>query len=159
MVFPIYKCRKTRTVEKREWDCPFQAVCFVYMWRVKLLRWRERQPWSWKSASFYPFTMGDETWANIQLLKSNRERFREKIKKRKAERETLLSSVVGGGSSSSSPSTFLPPTTSPTPLLPGNKITRFSFCRVKSLVILQESSVWMIFFLYWFFIHIGIFYP
>lgn len=66
--------------------------------------------------------MGDETWANIQLLKSNRERFREKIKKRKAERETLLSSVVGGGSSTSSPSTFLPPTTSPTPLLPGNEI-------------------------------------
>lgn len=87
--------------------------------------------------------MGDETWANIQLLKSNRERFREKIKKRKAERETLLSSVVGGGSSSSSPSAFLPPTTSPTPLLPGNKIYLNCLFRVKCLVILQGSSVWM----------------
>ncbi|KAK4312984.1 hypothetical protein Pmani_015649 [Petrolisthes manimaculis] len=67
--------------------------------------------------------MGDETWANIQLVKSKREKFREKIKKRKAERETLLSSVVGVSSSSSSTgsgnpstssSTFLPPNTSTT---------------------------------------------
>ncbi|KAK3864376.1 hypothetical protein Pcinc_028539 [Petrolisthes cinctipes] len=75
--------------------------------------------------------MGDETWANIQLVKSKRERFREKIKKRKAERETLLSSVVGVSSSTStstssttstfpstssnpSTSTFLTPSTSPT---------------------------------------------
>ncbi|KAK7019186.1 hypothetical protein SK128_022348, partial [Halocaridina rubra] len=41
--------------------------------------------------------MGDETWANIQLVKSKRESFREKIKKRKAERETILSSAGGGG--------------------------------------------------------------
>ncbi|XP_071542409.1 N(6)-adenosine-methyltransferase catalytic subunit METTL3 [Panulirus ornatus] len=63
--------------------------------------------------------MGDETWANIQLVKSKREIFREKIKKRKAERETILSSVVGGGSNS--PSSFIPPveTTSPTSLVPG----------------------------------------
>ncbi|KAG0719237.1 N6-adenosine-methyltransferase catalytic subunit [Chionoecetes opilio] len=54
--------------------------------------------------------MGDETWANIQRVKSNRERFREKIKKRRAERETLFSSVVGGGGS---PSPIRPPTTPP----------------------------------------------
>lgn len=62
--------------------------------------------------------MGDETWANIQLVKSKREIFREKIKKRKAERETILSSVSGGGSSSSgSPGSFIPPVTT-TPTIP-----------------------------------------
>ncbi|XP_042218907.1 N6-adenosine-methyltransferase subunit METTL3-like isoform X1 [Homarus americanus] len=62
--------------------------------------------------------MGDETWANIQLVKSKRESFREKIKKRKAERETILSSVAGGGSSS--PSSFIPPVdpSTPAPVVP-----------------------------------------
>lgn len=58
--------------------------------------------------------MGDETWANIQRVKSNRERFREKIKKRRAERETLLSSVVGGGGGGS-PNPVLAPATPPPP--------------------------------------------
>lgn len=48
--------------------------------------------------------MGDETWANIQLVKSKRESIREKLKRRKAERDTILS--VAGGSFS------LPTTTS-----------------------------------------------
>ncbi|XP_045588812.1 N6-adenosine-methyltransferase subunit METTL3 [Procambarus clarkii] len=61
--------------------------------------------------------MGDETWASIQLVKSKREIFREKIKKRKAERETILSSVGAGGTSSPSP--FIPPVLpTPSPSLP-----------------------------------------
>ncbi|XP_018027758.1 N6-adenosine-methyltransferase subunit METTL3 isoform X2 [Hyalella azteca] len=46
--------------------------------------------------------MGDETWANIQLVKSKRESFREKLKRRKAERDTILS--VARSSSLSIPS-------------------------------------------------------
>lgn len=45
--------------------------------------------------------MGDETWASIQLVKSKRESFREKLKRRKAERDTILS--VASGSNSNSP--------------------------------------------------------
>ncbi|XP_064078929.1 N6-adenosine-methyltransferase subunit METTL3-like isoform X2 [Macrobrachium nipponense] len=64
--------------------------------------------------------MGDETWANIQLVKSKREIFREKIKKRKAERETILNSAGGGNSTPTA--TFIPEnqTTASTtpPLLP-----------------------------------------
>ncbi|KAF2354646.1 MT-A70-like [Trinorchestia longiramus] len=45
--------------------------------------------------------MGDETWANIQLVKSKRESFREKLKRRKAERDTILS--VARGSSLPNP--------------------------------------------------------
>ncbi|ROT75141.1 N6-adenosine-methyltransferase 70 kDa subunit [Penaeus vannamei] len=46
--------------------------------------------------------MGDETWANIQLVKSKRERFREKFKRRKAERETILNYAGGGGANATS---------------------------------------------------------
>ncbi|XP_047494013.1 N6-adenosine-methyltransferase catalytic subunit-like [Penaeus chinensis] len=46
--------------------------------------------------------MGDETWANIQLVKSKRERFREKFKRRKAERETILNYAGGGGGNATS---------------------------------------------------------
>ena len=46
--------------------------------------------------------MGDETWASIQLVKNKREIFREKLKRRKAERDTILS--VAGGSSNHSKS-------------------------------------------------------
>ncbi|XP_068239061.1 N6-adenosine-methyltransferase catalytic subunit isoform X1 [Palaemon carinicauda] len=64
--------------------------------------------------------MGDETWANIQLVKSKREIFREKIKKRKAERETILNSAGGGNSTPTA--NYIPEnqtTTSTTPpLLP-----------------------------------------
>ena len=45
--------------------------------------------------------MGDETWASIQLVMSKRESFREKLKRRKAERDTILS--VAGSSAGSSP--------------------------------------------------------
>lgn len=43
--------------------------------------------------------MGDETWANIQMVKNKRESYREKMKKRKAERETILSAAAGRGNS------------------------------------------------------------
>lgn len=43
--------------------------------------------------------MGDETWANIQMVKNKRESFREKMKKRKAERETILCAASGRGNS------------------------------------------------------------
>ena len=44
--------------------------------------------------------MGDEAWANIQLVKNKTESFREKLKKRKAERENILNTASGASSSS-----------------------------------------------------------
>ena len=45
--------------------------------------------------------MGDETWASIQMVKNKREIFREKLKRRRAERDTILSAASGGSNSNS----------------------------------------------------------
>lgn len=56
--------------------------------------------------------IGDETWASIQLVMSKRVSFREKLKRRKAERDTILS--VTSGSSGNTPA---PPAASTFPVL------------------------------------------
>ena len=50
--------------------------------------------------------MGDETWASIQMVKNTRDSIRDRIKRRKVQRDTILSVGGGGsgGSGESSPS-------------------------------------------------------
>ena len=93
--------------------------------------------------------MGDETWASIQLVKSTRESFWEKMKKRKAERETILNAASGTTStatsspslSASSVNTTAQSTTSPSTSSTDTNIKSLESSKIASTSSEHHSSI------------------